>query len=156
MPDERNEEIIEAIVQSLDERDRNLKSASGSQWAAIRKFVAIKDIAMAVVFFGSLVGGAFLMIEELKSKPSQEDMTEAIETRVRPIEHISKKNEADIREFHGDMKDVRVKIDRIQDVNEVILEQNSYQGDVLHHLAEGKKPPEKPEILKAKERNLMK
>jgi hypothetical protein len=154
--------LVSAIIAKFDERDSQREEAqtesSGSQWSAIKKLVAIKDIVLFVGLLGSLLYGAFVVLGELNAKPSNADMTKAIEVRVKPIEDIATKNADSIEQIESDMTKVKTKVDRIDQVQEVVLEQNSYQSKVLEHVANKKrgKPPAKPEGLETKETALMK
>jgi ribulose 1,5-bisphosphate synthetase/thiazole synthase len=152
-----HDSLVQAIVSSLDKRDARLRSASDSQWGTIKRLLTVKDVVAAIVFLGGLIGGGYVAFERISSKPDREDVIEAIEVRIQPVEDVATQNAEAVEKVKDDVGDVKQKVNRIESVNEVMLEQNAYQGEVLEHVAGNKRglPPQKPEALKAKEMELM-
>jgi len=152
-----HDSLVSAIVESLDRREARLKEASGSQWGAMKKLIALKDVAVALVFFGSLIGGAFIVFNELKAKPTTDEVKAVIETRIEPVENVAKENAESIKSIEIDTADTKDKVSRIEDVQSYQLEQSAWEGDVLEHLGSKKKgkAPARPPELKTKELELI-
>jgi len=117
----------------------------------LRRFVLVKDAVVAIVFFASLLGAAAVMFQRLAEKPTMREMEEAVETRVAPVEKVQSEQAKTITTIESD-------VNRTKQVQEVVLEQNAYQGKVLEHIANKKRgdPPGKPKELERKETELMK
>ena len=150
----QEDSLVAALIAKFDEREAvretHAVEDSGAQWKTIKKLVAIKDVVMFVGLIGSVLYGAFVVLDELKAKPSNDDMHNAIEQRVQPVEEIATKNA-------NTVKRVESKVGRIEDVQGYQLEQSSWEGDVLEHIGSRKrgKAPPRPESLKNRERELL-
>jgi len=148
MPDLSPQEssLIAAISDVLEKRDEERREADAKNGRVWRRVLAVKDIVIAIIFFGSLLGAAAITFQRLADKPTNEQMHKAIE-----IEERGQKREEAITIIKTDVK-------RSKEVQEVLLEQNAYQARVLEHIANKKRgaPPQKPEELEQKETDLMK
>jgi len=91
------------------------------------------------------------MFQRLAEKPTMREMEEAVDVRVSPVEKVQSEQAKTITTIESGVK-------RTKQVQEVVLEQNAYQGKVLEHIANKKRgdPPGKPKELERKETELMK
>lgn len=154
---ESQQELVKAFVQALDERDASVSKASDTQWGAIKKLLAFKDIIAAIIFLGSLIGAGYVAFERISQKPDAADVTKAIEVRVKPVEDVAKTNAEAVEKVKDDVGEVKQKVDKMEDVQSYQLEQQAWEGKVLEHLGSkkrGKAPPRPPE-LEQKERELL-
>lgn len=149
--------MADAIVAALEERQSRQEEASGSQWRLVKRLIAAKDIILFVVTIGSVLYGAFVLLGELQAKPSSDQMQEAIEQRVKPVEDVATTNARAVERVETDVGKVKKKVDRIEDVQSYQLEQQAWEGEVLEHLGSKKrgKAPARPPELKKKERELL-
>jgi hypothetical protein len=150
-----SDSTIAAILKAIKDHDKLVDKNSMTQWGAIKRVVVAKDVVVAVAFFLSMIGGAFLIFQDLRDKPSLPQVHEAIEHRVKPVDELTKANAESIEQVKEDVGSVKEKIERIESVQDYQLEQSSWEGEVLEHLA-GSKGPRRPDGLKAKERELIK
>ena len=153
----QQDSLVTAFVTAMDARDAKVRGDSQSQFRLFKGLIRAKDIIVAVLFFGTLIGTVVLTFQELRAKPSTTDVTEAIEVRVKPVEDIATKNAETIDNIESDLGKVKTKVDRIEDVQAVIFEQNTYQSKVLDHVANKKRgaPPAKPPELEKAEQALV-
>lgn len=129
--------LVDALVEALDAREGKAQEAAASQWDGLRKVVRAKDIIAAVLFFGSLVGGAAVTFRELAAKPTKLETQEAIEQRVVPIEEVLDGQSAKLERMEG-------KANKLDRAAQQILEEVRYQGDVLEcQQARCKSPPKR-------------
>jgi len=153
MPDLSPEEssLVGAITELIEQREKNAREDSRTNGKVLRRFVLVKDAVVAIVFFASLLGAAAVMFQRLAEKPTMREMEEAVETRVAPVEKVQSEQAKTITTIESD-------VNRTKQVQEVVLEQNAYQGKVLEHIANKKRgdPPGKPKELERKETELMK
>ena len=153
--------LVSAIAEVLESRDlaRIAKSAedSKSDLKLFKGIVRVKDIVMALVFFGSLLYGAFVTFDKLESKPDLPTVTKAIEDRIIPIRDVSKQNQDAIGDLKADVEVIDKMVDRQGDVLDYVMESQSWQGEVLEHVANKQhgKAPKRPQSLKIKEQELM-
>ena len=149
--------LVDAFVGAMEARDLKRREDSNSEIRLVRKMIQWKDVGIALLFFGGLIAGGVVTFSELAGKPTVEQMHEAVEARVAPIEKMAEENVKSAEAIETDVAKIEVKVDRIEDVQGYQLEQQAWEGTVLEHLgskAKGKAPP-RPEPLKAKERELL-
>lgn len=134
----------------LDERDEALRSDSSSRLSAYKRTIAAKDIIQAVLFFGGLLYGAFVVFAELQAKPSTADVADAIEETAAPIREQAEDNATKLEEI-GDQ------VETVTGGVELLLDEMTYHSDLLDCLASKacKKPPPKPASIEAKRRELL-
>jgi exonuclease VII small subunit len=125
----QDDSLVQSIVEALDEREKRLREASDTQWGSVKRLVKWKDIAQAVIFFGALVGGAFMTFAELRAKPSSEEVTEAIETRVAPLEET-------IDDLNKGMSRVESRVNQLEESTQQILDEVLFQGAVQDCLSD--------------------
>ena len=127
------------------------------KWKVVKKFIGIKDILLFSAMAFSLMYGAIVTFDELASKPTIEQMQEAVEKRVQPIEIKQVDLDDRSKKIKTNVDNVKTKVDRIEDVQSYQLEQQAWEGKVLEHLGAKKsgKAPERPEALEARERELL-
>jgi len=139
--------LLEAILQRLEE-DRD--QSQSSQWEILKKVISLKDVIAAIVFLGSILWGSFAIFEELRSKPSEEQVSKSIEDRVSPLETLSEQTAKDLALNQA-------KTARLESISAYLIESSAWQGDVLYHLANKSpgKAPAKPVELIRRERELL-
>ena len=149
--------LVEALQEVVDKRDKERREDSNSEIKLVRKLIQWKDLGLALLFFGTLIGGAIVTFDELASKPTIEQMQEAVEERVQPIEIKQVDLDDRSKKIKTNVDNVKTKVDRIEDVQSYQLEQQAWEGKVLEHLGAKKsgKAPERPEALEARERELL-
>ncbi len=136
-----HEQIAASVVKALD------VEGLGRKARGIREVVML--VAGGVVFVSTVTVG----LVGLQAKPSTPDVESMIETTAVPIIDRVKRVEA----ASEDLAQVREDVDRIENVQDYLIEQSSWQGDILEHMA-GRNLPDrlkKPESLKSKERELL-
>jgi len=150
---EDHESSTMVIIKAMEAREKYKAAETATFDAAANRAKQIKTIAGAVIFFASLIGGAAVTFKELQDKPTDAEVQEAIETTVAPVRVQAAKAD----ENAAVMEEIRGDVERVKSVQDYQIEQSSWQGDVLQHVAEKKrsKPPPKPESLKKKERELL-
>lgn len=126
--------------------------------AIISKVAAhIKTVVTVLVGFGSVVALGAITFVELRDKPTREQVSEQISTRIAPVEAQLDAATTDRSKMVRDIDKVRSEVDKLEKVQRLILEQNLWQGEVLQHIANDKRgpvPPE-PESLKEAKREVM-
>lgn len=136
-----HEKIAASVIAALDVDHIGKKARS------IREIGAL--IAAGIGFVATVTVG----LVELQAKPSTpvveemiDEKASAVETRLERVEKTSE-----------DLAEVRDDVERIEDVQDYLIEQSSWQGDILEHIAGGNRgrAPAKPESLKTKERELL-
>jgi len=147
-------DLFESVLNEKSGTDYEKASIKASK-SIVGRLREWGSLIQAVVFLTALGGGMFLVYFEI---PNRDEVHETIEERVVPIEEFSKNNAKTIQKIDDDVEEIQRDVKRAKDVQEVVLEQNAYQGKVLEHVANKKrgKPPSKPEGLEAKESDLMK
>jgi len=118
-----------------------------------RKARGIREVVMLVAGGVVFVSTVTVGLVGLQAKPSTPDVESMIETTAVPIIDRVKRVEA----ASEDLAQVREDVDRIENVQDYLIEQSSWQGDILEHMA-GRNLPDrlkKPESLKSKERELL-
>ena len=136
-----HEQIAASVVKALD------VEGLGRKARGIREVVML--VAGGVLFVSAVTVG----LVGLQAKPSTPDVESMIETTAVPIIDRVKRVEA----ASEDLAQVREDVDRIENVQDYLIEQSSWQGDILEHMA-GRNLPDrlkKPESLKSKERELL-
>lgn len=147
-PEEKKDltEVIDAVISKRHEESQPILMAA-------KRSDAARQITAAVIFFGSLVAGAVVAYRELEAKPTIAQVDERIEYQIAPVRE--KANDVDALEV--DVSKIHQDVSRVQQVQDLILEQTEYEGEVLKHIAAGRKGPipEEPESLKDKRRKLI-
>jgi hypothetical protein len=153
MPGTLTPEDHEELIASVDALLRQRAADSVSLEVAAKRADSVKTIVGVVLFFGSMFAGAVLTFQELKAKPTVEEVDHAIDEKIEPVQ----KKANHVEDIEEDVDEIRKDLDRVEEVQDYSIEQSAWQGDVLQHVAERKrtKPPPKPESLKAKERKLL-
>ncbi len=136
-----HEKIAASVIAALD-----LESV-GKKARSVREIVGLS--AAGVGFVATVTVG----LVELQAKPSTPQVETMIESHTAPVVERVIKTEAAAE----DLAEVRRDVERIEDVQGYLIEQSSWQGDILEHIAGGNRgrAPSKPESLKAKERELL-
>lgn len=125
-----------------------------------RKARSVREIAALVGGGVALVASVTIAAVEVQSKPNSPEVQELIregterhrEKTARMDERINR-----VEVAVEDVAEVRKDVQRIEDVQGYLIEQSSWQGDILEHIA-GRNLPDrlkKPDSLKAKERELL-
>lgn len=143
-----HEKIAASVVAALDVDQLGKKARS------VREIGAI--VAAGVGFVATVTIG----LVELQAKPDAPEVQELIrEETERDREKAARVEErvANVEAAAEDLAEVRRDVQRIEDVQGYLIEQSSWQGDILEHIAGGNRgrAPKKPESLKAKERELL-
>jgi len=143
--------LVGAVAELIEQREKNAREDSRTNGRVLRRFVLVKDVIVAIIFFASLLGAAAVMFQRLAEKPTTDQVRQTIEEKVAPVRSTVDKHKAKIEIIERDAK-------RSKEVQEVLLKQNAYQGVVLEHIATKKRdaPPAKPKELSDKETELMK
>jgi hypothetical protein len=125
-----------------------------------RKARSVREIAALVGGGVALVASVTIAAVEVQSKPDSPEVQELIregterhrEKTARMDERINR-----VEVAVEDVAEVRKDVQRIEDVQGYLIEQSLWQGDILEHIAGGNRGrvPQKPETLKAKERELL-
>lgn len=147
-------EFVEQIAERLKElHNEQVLEDSKTNFNSMMHVVRWKDVVMAVSFFGSLCYGAFVVFEEMRDKPTTED----VEMMLIPVQDSVKENRENVIDLKDLMDDLDTKLNRVQKVNDVVLENLTWQAEVLDHVANQRrgKPPAKPDSLKRSERELL-
>lgn len=149
--------LVTAFVGAMEARDAKAKEDSNSEIRLVKKLIRLKDIGIAILFFGSLIAAGVVTFGELADKPTVEQMQEAVEVRVAPVEEAVEVNAKSVKQIEHDVADIATDVARTKDVQQVVLEQGAHQSEVLDHIASKRqgKPPAKPESLKRAERGLI-
>ena len=111
---------------------------------------AARDLVLAITLFGTIVVGSVLTFQELRNKPSTEDVREQIVTTIKPVEEQGDEN-------RSDLISIKRSLGRMKKVQSFQLEQAAWQMSVLQHVAEKRKgpAPRKPDELRRLERELI-
>ena len=147
--------LTTAILEALEAREGMRAEDSAVLAAAAAKAKNIRTIVGAVVALGGLFGAGVLAVQELRDKPTTEQVETAIEVHKEAGAHPAAIVAGEgLRE---DVDKIREDVDQIERVQDYQIEHSAWQGDVLQHVAERKrtKPPAKPESLKRKQRELL-
>lgn len=142
MTQEDHDKIAASVIAALADVDELGKKAR-----SVREIGAL--IAAGIGFVATVTVG-LVELQEKPSTPAVEEMidekTSAVEVRLERVEKTSE-----------DLAEVRDDVERIEDVQDYLIEQSSWQGDILEHIAGGNRgrAPAKPESLKTKERELL-
>ena len=155
-PEDR-EGLTADIVKALDAKKVTDAADSAVLAATAAKAKNIRTIVGAVVALVGLIAAGTLAVHELQEKPTTEQVDEAIEVRVSPLEGAYAVNAEADKAAKDDLRTLQADVDRVQSVQDYQIQNSAWQGDVLQHIAAKKrtKPPPKPESLKAKERELL-
>jgi len=148
--DQATTKLVEALQAAMALRDQEILESSDTKWNVAKRLIQLKDVALSVGFFASLIGGAFLIYQDLRSKPSTQEVESRIDSRATPIEES-------LESLESSHQDVSRKLERVEEVQGFQLESQSWESEVLEHLgskAPGKAPP-RPESLKRAERELL-
>lgn len=116
--------VAEAVGEQLLARDEARRESSQSQLKIFKRLIGFKDAAIALVFFGTLISGAFVTFQELRAKPSVEDVGQAIEKRVTPVEQ-------EVAEQSKQIERIENKVDTLDRSVDTILTEVQHQGRVL-------------------------
>jgi hypothetical protein len=134
-----------------------MSSASDSQWVMARKIVKAKDVAIALIFFVTIILAASGVVTKINDKPDAADVEQSIKRALDPVA-------ADVRDARDNLAKATEEaaankraLERQQQVQSVTIEALQWQGEVLTHLAERRpgKPKPKPESLSKAERDLL-
>ncbi len=141
MTHDDHEKIAASVIAALD------VDKIGNRARSVREIGAV--VAAGVGFVATVTIG----LVELQAKPSTPQVETMIEAHTAPVVERVIKTEAAAE----DLAEVRRDVERIEDVQGYLIEQSSWQGDILEHIAGGNRgrAPTKPESLKAKERELL-
>ena len=115
-----------------------------------KRFTSVKEVVIAIGFFGTLIGGGAVALTEIQAKPSEAEMHEAIDEKVDPVIKVVTPMQTTVTEIENDL-------DRVQDVQAIQLEQSDWQVEVANCRANKacKDVPSEPETLKTKKRELI-
>lgn len=148
MTKEDTDKIAASVIAALD------LEGVGHKARSVREIVAL--VAGGISFVAAVTVG----LVELQAKPNSPEVQELIregterhrEKTARMDERINR-----VEVAVEDVAEVRKDVQRIEDVQGYLIEQSSWQGDILEHIAGGNRGrvPKKPETLKAKERELL-
>ena len=141
MTKEDHEKIAASVIAALDVEGLG-KKARG-----------IREVAILVGGAVALIATASLTLFELQAKPSTPRVEEMIDARAKDVE-VRVEN---VEKAAADLATVKDDVERIDDVQDYLIEQSAWQGDILEHIAGGNRgrAPAKPESLKRKERDLL-
>lgn len=142
--------LVGSIREMLDERDEALRSDSSSRLSAYKRTIAAKDIIQAVIFFGGLVYAASIAYQDIREKPSTEDVATAIEETAHPIREQATANAEKLEDIDED-------VSTLTDLVELVSEEQAYHSDLLDCLATKscRKPPPKPPSIERRRRELL-
>lgn len=134
--------VAEAVGEQLLARDETNRESSQSQLRIFKRLIAAKDIAIAVAFFGTLIAGTVVTFQELRAKPSKQDVTEAIEKRVTTVEQS-------VNEQSTRIERIESKVDTLDQSVDTVLTEVQHQGRVLDCMNDKacKKTPQRPSRL---------
>ena len=148
MTSEDHEKIAASVIAALD------VDKIGKRARSVREIAGL--VAAGVGFVATVTIG----LVELQAKPDAPEVQELIrEETARDREKAARVEErvANVEAAAEDLSEVRRDVERIEDVQGYLIEQSSWQGDILEHIAGGNRgrAPKKPESLKARERELL-
>jgi hypothetical protein len=148
MTDQENDRLAASIVAALDLEGIGRKARS------------VREIAALVGGAVALVATATITLFELQIKPGSPEVEEMIrEGTERHREKTARVEErVNLVELATeDLATVKKDVEKIENVQDYLIQQSSWQGEILEHIAGGNRGrvPKKPETLKEKERELL-
>jgi hypothetical protein len=137
------EDLVKKVVDAVQD-------LSTTDMEKLKSLVSVKEIIGAIVFISTLIGGGYVAYEELKAKPTKEEVFTAIESRVQPLEDAIEKNQTTVNSLVK-------KVDRLELAMDLILDEVGYQSEILACQSDRncKTPPAKPYSIEAKRRKLL-
>lgn len=145
--------VTDAILKRDRELSEKLRQAANNSLdleRTAKRFTNIKETIVALGFFGTLIGGGALAVNEIQNKPSEAEMYEAIDNKVDPvIETVTPMQET--------VEQIDTDLDRVQQVQAIQLEQADWRAFVADCRADKKckKDLSEPKTLKDKKRELI-
>ena len=148
MKSEDHEKIAASVIAALDVEGLG-KKARG-----------IREVALLVGGAVALVATATLTLFELQIKPGAPEVQEMIREETERDREKTARIEERVHLVElatEDLATVKKDVEKIENVQDYLIQQSSWQGEILEHIAGGNRgrAPKKPESLKAKERELL-
>jgi len=140
------------VMTSNDDTTRpiTLEPAPDAYRVLFRQVIMVRAVIGFIVAGVVFVGAAALQYNELRQKPSADDMRESITNAVAPLRERSSDIDARVGKIESSMG-------RMQRVLRYQVEQSAWQSQVLDHIATRRRgaPPRKPARLLDLERELI-